>query len=374
MKIFQNDLSAPNRVLGEGKVRAGGALAVCLSLIALSGCSANSEPAFPFVESANADTMTEEQNGGQSLVNISQDDEKFSQAELQRQEQGQGDLLAAGSRDFSPITQVVGQEWTATGEPVTAINPAQITPNTSWQYTHYINYPLTVNGKATVGHKATLGTGFSTLHESQVGFDACGGVPVTQSIIDELRYPPAAPEACSLKDIESKFYQSNDDFAVEYYCDDQLVSARHYQKIADEKVSFYRLEFSQLTPTQDYSDTDACVEITNYWNALEAGEVNTVADIYGSILRDSYHLQMQLNHIKPQQSFFTLDETAGEQTHDFVFNFKPFGRYSSTQKESGFILWERSPNPLKMRAEFEVLIDDVVAGERQLEGFVQANW
>lgn len=63
-----------------------------------------------------------------------------------------------------------------------------------------------------------------------------------------------------------------------------------------------------------------------------------------------------------------------ENLNVFSLNFSPLGRYSSTQTTAGFILWERSANPLSMRAEFEVLITDIVEGQRQIEGIVVPNF
>ena len=358
MKKLQRLLGSQPEASWACGIRTGAALSLAASLSLVAGCSANSDPSIPFVESANAGSVIEEQNTDYGVVKIAQDDENLSPNNAQ-------------SRPVLPYAALIK---VGESRSVPAIDPSIIAPSTSWQYTYYVNYPLTIEGKQTKGHKVTLGSSYIQAHEDQKGFSACGDIPVTDSIVDELHYPPAAPEACNLNEIERRFFQSENSFSVEYYCGDKPVSARHYQKIADEKIAFYQLEFSQLTPPQDYSDTNACVELSLYGHDESEGEVNVLADIYGNILSDSYHLQMQLNHIQPQQSFFTLDEAAGEQAHDFVFNFKPFGRYSATQKESGFILWERNPNPLKMRAEFEVVIDDVVAGERQLEGYIEPNW
>lgn len=205
-----------------------------------------------------------------------------------------------------PISKVAGSALLAQGEPVQSLDPAAIMVNASWQYAYHVNYPMGVNGKTAIGHKATLGSGYTTIKEGELGFEACGDIPVTESLLEEAQYPPYAPEVCSLNEITAKFYQSDENFSVEYYCDKALVSARYYQKIANEKLDFYRFEFSQSLPLQDYSDSDACVEMTYYWSGKESEEAIAVADIYGNILRDSYHLQVQLNPVQPNQSFLHL--------------------------------------------------------------------
>lgn len=323
----------------------------------LSGCSANNDPSHLFVESANAEPVDT------SVVNDGANAEKFSDIRP-----------SAKTIENFAIERVAGNAFLEKGQQVNEIRYDELQSLATWQYSYYVNYPVSIAGEAGVGHRAQTGVGYITKTTNDAQWEFCGGIPAASSLNDELRYPPAAPEICALKDIETQFYQKAGQLTVEYYCGESLVSARNYRMVANDKVAQTQLEFSQLTPPQDYSDSDACLEVTNYWVDIEGDQVNTVADIYGSILSNSYHIQFQLNHANADQSFFTLDSTAGEETHDFIFNFSPFGRYSSTQKETGFVLWEKTENPLSVNAEFEMVVHDVVAGERHVEGAMQSAW
>ncbi len=353
MKIFQR-YNVAYQGYPQGAVAA--VLLGVLGASLLGGCSASGDPANPFVENANA----EPSDGG--LVNLSQADENFSQGSAQIK-----------PLEKNAISRVAGGAFDSKGERVSAIDFMALSAKSNWQYVYYMNYPVRIDEQSFIGHKAISGTGSMYRTENDASFEECGAIPVASSLTDEIRYPPAAPEACSLGEVEARFYQSTQQITAEYYCADNLVSARTYHLIPSERSGVAQLEFSLLKPPQDYSDTNACLEVANYWVANEESQINTVADIYGNILNDSYHIQFQLNHISVEQSFFTLDSTAGEQ-HDFVFNFSPFGRYSSTQDETGFVLLERDSNPFKLNAEFEIVVDDVVEGERQIEGYIQTHW
>lgn len=365
MKILQSHFAIIYRRLFVNKFRFHGALVTLVVIAALSGCSGGGHS---FVESAQAETSVQQLGQSQSFVKRTQDDENFS-SNNDEVTSHSNDVEAVGIQHL-PLITPVDSAWADRGTLVPALDAELIAPNTSWQYAHYVNYPVTISGQHSIGHKVIFGAGLTTLSEGRLGFDRCGAISVTDDIVDELRYPPIAPESCDLKDVTARFYQADDHFSVEYYCAERLVSSRHYQQVADAKVNFYHLEFNTLDPVREYSDADACVEITHQWNDQNFEYINTKADIYGDVMGERYSLQILLKHTFSDQSFFTFDSRGDNQGHDFALNFEPFGRYSSTQQEVGFILWTREPSSLNMRAEFEVVIDDVVEGKRHVKGVI----
>lgn len=262
--------------------------------------------------------------------------------------------------------QIAGSAFRYKGPEVITFDDTGFGDSASWHYTIYFTDDVELEGETWERHQSLMGTGYTKINdEGDHSWGYCGENS-GESLLDTVNFPPIIPEQCLLNEVTQKRYQEGNNFWVEYYCADTIISARSYRYLEEGINNYANLTFSTTFPSENYSDNETCVDLYRSLFASDAYsniiEFSTI-ELYGTIAEDAYTMEFNF-----EGENFGVDSFGFNSflplyaANSFSLNWDPLSSFSGIEEDDGDLTVTEAGSDGSFEAYFDM---DLVNSENQ---------